>query len=209
MYYPNYSRQMTVTGNGSISVEPNIAHIQLEVVTENTQLSLAQQENTNTMNQVIQALTQLGISEEDIQTTAFNIQPVYDFIDGKQVFRGYEVVNTITVQIKGIDQTGLVIDTAVQNGVNRISNIQFTIENEQVYYQRALSAALINASEKAQTIARTMQLNLDPIPIKIVEVMNKSPIVYKTFAAVEASITNPIEPGQVQINAVVTVQFRY
>lgn len=209
MYYANLSRLMTVTGNGSISVEPNIAHIRLEVVTENTQHSQAQQENTDKMNKVIQALAQLGIPDEDIQTTAFNIQPVYDFIDGKQVFRGYEVVNTITVQIKGIDQTGIVIDTAVQNGVNRVSNIQFTIENEQIYYQQALSAALINASEKAQTIASTMQLNLDPIPIKIVEIMNEPPMVYKTFAAVEASTTTPIEPGQIVIHASVETQFRY
>lgn len=209
MYYAHLSRLMTVTGNGSISVEPDIAQIQLEVVTENTQLSQAQQENADKMNQVIQALTQLGIPNEDIQTTAFNIQPVYDFVDGKQIFRGYEVVNTITVQFKGIDQTGIVIDTAVQNGVNRVSNIQFTIENEQVYDQQALSAALINASEKAQTIARTMQLNLDPIPVKIIEIINASPIAYKTFAATEASITTPIEPGQIVIHAAVETQFRY
>lgn len=209
MYYPNYFRQMTVTGNGSIAVEPDTSQIQLEVLTQNEILSQAQQENADTMNQVIQALLQLGIPEENIQTTGFNIHPMYDYIDGEQVFRGYEVVNTITVQIKEIDQTGVVIDTAVQNGVNRVSNIQFTIENEQIHYRQALSTALINASEKAQTIARTMQLQLDPIPIKIVEILNEPPVVYKTFAAAESNTTTPISPGQIQINAVVRVKFRY
>jgi uncharacterized protein YggE len=200
---------MTVTGEGDILVEPNIAQIQLEVMTENMQLNQAQQENADRINQVILALVQLGIPKENIQTVAYNINPMYDFIDGEQVFRGYQVSNIIHVKIIGIDQTGLVIDTAVENGVNRVSNIQFTIENEQVYYRRALSAALKDAFDKAETIARTMQLNLNPIPIKIVENMNEPPSTFRALTVQEKSFATPIEPGQIVITASVETQFQY
>lgn len=216
MYYP-YAQQMirrqhrvmTVTGIGSLSVAPDTAQIQLEVITENKLLNIAQQENAYLMNQVIESLLKLGIARENIQTVSYNILPQYDYIEGEQVFRGYEVVNAITVKIKDINQVGNVIDVAVQNGANRVSNIQFTVEDEQLYYQKALSLALKNALAKAQTIAETIQLQLDPHPIKITEELRTEPIVYRSFSAKEMAATTPIEQGQITINATVTVEFQY
>ncbi|WP_249870660.1 SIMPL domain-containing protein [Oceanobacillus saliphilus] len=220
MYYPYvpHSRQpepdlerrtLRVTGEGSVSVQPDIARIQLEVITENVSLSQAQQENAQIMSRVIDALLNLGIERGNIQTTAFNITPRYDFIDGQQVFRGYEVRNQITVEVTAIDQVGNIIDVAVQTGVNRVSNIQFTVQNRQLYYQQALVSALENAREKAQTINETMQLNLDPTPIRIVERVIDTPITYNMLTLAAETFTTPIEPGEIVIMAKVEVQFRY
>nr|GGG83687.1 hypothetical protein GCM10011398_31570 [Virgibacillus oceani] len=213
-YIPQYreqleSRVMTVTGNASLSVEPNVVTIQLEVVTENDELKVAQQENANTINQVIQSLLQLGIPRENIQTASYNIFPKYDYVDGKQVFRGYEVTHALSVTINSINQAGTIIDAAVQNGVNRVSNIEFTVDDKDNYYQQALSAALENATAKAETIAETLQVNLDPYPIKIVENFNERPVAFQTFATAEKSSATTIEPGQIMIAANVTAQFQF
>ena len=202
-------RVMTVTGIGSLSIAPDTVQLQLEVRTENKQLSQAQQENADLMNQVIESLLELGIDREDIQTVAYNISPQYDYVEGQQIFRGYQVINSIDVTIKNIEQAGIIIDTAVRNGVNNVSNIRFTVENEQIAYHEALSLALRNALGKAQTIANTIQLKLDPHPIKIVETMREEPILYRSFAATEMSAITPIEPGQINIKATVEVQFQY
>ncbi|CAM3161751.1 SIMPL domain-containing protein [Filibacter tadaridae] len=216
MYYPYVKqatpterRVMTVNGTGNFEVEPTIAQIQFEVRTENKDLSRAQQENAYVMNQVIESLLGLGISREDIKTSSYNIFPQYDYVEGKQLFRGYQVSNTITVKIRNIEQVGNVIDVAVQNGVNSVSSIQFMIENEELYYRQALSLALKDASAKAQTIAETMQIQFDPIPIKIVEEGSGGPIAFQSFAAKETSVSTPIEPGQITISATVNVQFQY
>ncbi|WP_085524421.1 SIMPL domain-containing protein [Tuberibacillus sp. Marseille-P3662] len=216
MYYPygelyrqDASRIMTVNGDASFSVEPDTVSIQLEVVTKSERLNQAQQENTHIMNQVIEALVQEGISRENIKTSAYNINPSYDYVDGKQVFRGYQVTNIITLKMKNIDQAGRMIDLAVKNGVNRVSNIQFTIENQQQYYQRALNNALKNAFAKAQTIAETLNVNFDSIPLKIIEETIETPQTFQTFAAMEDSMSTPIEPGQIIIRAKVEAQFRY
>ena len=216
MYYPylgqmarQQKRVMTVTGIGSLSITPDTVQIQLEVKTESMQLSQAQQENAELMDRVIESLLELGIARENIQTVSYNISPQYDYVEGRQVFRGYEVINSINVKIKNIEQAGTIIDTAVRNGVNQVSNIRFTVENEQIPYQEALSLALRNALGKAQTIANTIQVKLDPQPIKIVETMREEPILYRSFAATEMSATTPIEPGQITIKATVEVQFQY
>ena len=98
MYHPqawyqphSVSREITVTGIGEVDAQPDYVQIQIEVRTEGKDASLAQQENAFIMNRVIGSLVALNIPREAIQTTAYTISPNYDYIEGKQVFRGYEV----------------------------------------------------------------------------------------------------------------------
>ncbi|GGB61617.1 DUF541 domain-containing protein [Virgibacillus dakarensis] len=217
MYYPymppqnrqQKGRTMKVTGTATVSAEPNLVTIQLAIVTENNELTQAQQENAQKVEKVIQSLLQLGIPRENIQTAAYTIHPHYDYVDGKQVFSGYEVTHALTVRIENIDQAGVIIDTAVQNGVNRVSNVDFTVRNSQKYYQQALRAALENATAKAETIAETIDVTLDPHPIRIVEEANEQPIVYQTFAVAKENTSTQLEPGQITFSASVRVKFQY
>lgn len=216
MYYPYVQqmtrqkrRVMTVTGIGKVSVTPDTVQIQLEVSTENKTLSEAQQENARVMSQVINSLVEFGVNRENIKTVSYHIFPQYDYVEGEQVFRGYEVTNAIVVTSTEIDQIGKLIDIAVENGVNRVSNIQFTVSNEQLEYQQALRLALRNATAKAQTIAETMQFQFDTIPIKIVEQFTEPPAVYRSLSTVEQYVSTPIEQGQITISATVKVQFQY
>ncbi|MFS0688341.1 SIMPL domain-containing protein [Sporosarcina sp. 179-K 8C2 HS] len=203
------SRKIIVIGNGAIAVEPNIATVQLEVVTMDEQLSVAQQENAVTMNNVIQSLLRLGIPRENIKTVSYTISPRYDYVDGQQVFRGYEVSNAISVKITDIQQVGRVIDTAVENGANRVSNIQFTVEDTERYRQGAIVQALRNAQMKARTIAAELQVQVEPQPVKIIEVeQGGQPVPLQTFAKTD-QVTTPIEGGQILITATLRVQFQY
>ena len=203
-------REMTVTGNGEIMVQPDYVQIQIEVRTEGKDVSLAQQENAVIMNRVIGSLVALNIPREAIQTTVYMISPNYDYIEGRQVFRGYEVQNAITVKITDISQAGKVIDTAVQNGANHVSAIQFKIENSDAYYQKALNLALVNAIAKAKSMAETMHVPLHPIPIEIIEEsQNVTPVPYKAVQLSNQEFLTPIEQGAIPINASIRVKFRF
>ncbi|GGF34634.1 SIMPL domain-containing protein [Halobacillus andaensis] len=200
-------RVMTVTGEGIASAQPNVASIQIGVVTESMNLTQAQQENARMMERVIASIVNLGVPRASIQTSEYTILPQYDYDSGTQVFRGYEVTNMITVTNENIAQTGEIIDTAVQNGANRVSTIQFSVKNPEALYQQALSVALRDAYLKANTLAGTMRARLDPAPIKVMEGGKDGAIPLakaSTFAA-----STPIEPGQLEIEAAVEVQFLF
>lgn len=203
------NRVITVSGNGKVAIQPNYVLSQIEVSTQGEDVSGAQQKNATIMNRVIQSILALNIPREDIQTAAYNIFPNYDFIEGKQVFRGYEVTNAITVKVKDIGQIGNVIDKAVQNGANRISGIQFGVENADIFYQEALRLALQDAQMKAKTIADSMKLTLHPQPIEIVEESVGEPVPFKSVAMAEQSLATPIERGKITISAAVRVKFQY
>lgn len=216
MYYTNISQQqlpplrvLTVTGDGKVVATASYVQLQIEVSTQGKNVHEAQQENANIMNRVIQSIIVLNIRREDIQTASYTILPSYDFVDGKQIFKCYEVTNAISVKVTEISQVGTVIDTAVQNGANRITSIQFKIEKADLYYQQALSLALQNAQMKARTIAETMQLSLYPQPIEIVEENNSGPVLYKSIAMADQTVSTPIEQGQMTISATVRVKFQY
>ena len=216
MYYPYVPQQvyrqperrrMTVTGEGSVSAQPDTVSIQLGVRTESESVLQAEQENASVMNQVIDALIGTGIPRENIKTASFTISPLYDFVEGEQVFRGYQVINSITVELNDVSKAGLVIDTAVQNGVNQVSSLQFSLQNPEIYYNDALDKALKNAISKATSIAQSLQVNLDPTPVKITEQVAELQPRFQKFAALES--TTPIEPGQLKIRATVKAIFQY
>ncbi|MDC6269567.1 SIMPL domain-containing protein [Lysinibacillus fusiformis] len=214
MYYAQLPHQasipprvITVTGTGQVKAKPSAMQLQIEVQTQGQNVQEPQQKNAATMKQVIQSITALGIPSEQIQTAAYTITPLYHFEDGQQIFTGYEVTNAITVNLSDPERVGLIIDTAVENGANRISNIQFKVDRADAYYQQALSLALHNAQAKAKTIAETMHLPLQLLPTEIVEEQVNTPILYRSMAV--SSDMTPIEQGQIDINASVRVNFQY
>ena len=217
MYPPQFKFQsfpvtseMTVTGNGEIVAPPDYAQILIEVRTEGKDVTVAQQENALIMSRVIESLMALNIPREAIQTSSYSISPVYDYMDGRQVFRGYEVQNAITVKITDLSQAGTVIDTAIQNGANHVSAIQFKIESSDAYYQQALNLALVNAMAKAKSMAETMQVPLQLIPIEIIEESRHvTPVPYKSAQFATQEFTTPIEQGTIPIQATVRVKFRF
>ncbi|WP_158582934.1 SIMPL domain-containing protein [Lysinibacillus yapensis] len=203
-------RFISVEGNSKIEVKPDLAELQIEVVTQSENLEDAQSENALKMNDVIQSLLALNIEQRDIRTAFFNVFPRYDYIEGKQVFRGYEVTNALSVEIHDVNDVGLVIDTALKNGANRISQLTFKLENESGYYQQALQMALQDAHEKAIAISSKLKLSYMPLPIEIVEQTSGGrPILFKTAAAAQSSMETPIETGTITIEATLKVKYQF
>lgn len=106
--------KLKVFGRGVVSVKPDAAEVNNWIKTENNQLEIAQEENANITQQVLNSIIELGVLPKYIQTQNYNIRSNYDFIDGKQVFRAYEVNNNLKVLIKNIELAGEIIDTAVK-----------------------------------------------------------------------------------------------
>ena len=198
-----------VIGRGIISVEPDSAEVIIGVITQDELLSEAQEENSRVTNDVINSINEIGVLPKYIQTQDYNIRSVYDYIDGKQVFRAYEVSNYLKVTIKNIDIAGEVIDTAVKNGANSISGINFIVSDRAQYYSEALRLAVEDAKNKAIVISKEINVSLNDIPIEVNEQNSGliAPLSVATFKGVGEGV--PIEAGQNKINAEIEAVFIY
>ncbi|MGP4073570.1 SIMPL domain-containing protein [Piscibacillus sp. B03] len=201
-------RVMTVMGEGTVTTEPNMAQVVLGVVTRDESLQVAQRQNADLINQVIRSLMNEGVARQDIQTVDYSIQPQYDYVDGVQQFRGYQVSHILSVTIDEIANVGQVIDAAVEAGVNQVMDIQFSVSHPEVFYQLSITRALEDAVAKAETLAEAMNTEIDLVPVKIIERSSDQPTTYQTYTLTETAGTQ-IEPGQLDITARVEAKFHY
>ena len=208
MIEKNHSR-LKVFGKGSINVKPDAAEVGIGVITENIQLEAAQEENAKITTQVINSINAIGVLPKYIQTQNYNIRPTYDYIEGKQVFRGYEVSNNLKILIRNIDLVGEIIDIAVKNGANTVSGVSLIVSDKTKYYYEALRLAVVDSQKKASVMANELNVNLNIIPIQIIEQDkgNISPITGITFKY-ESGAT-PIEAGENKITADIESIFIY
>lgn len=210
--YPNTNVKnnvMTVYGKGSIKVKPDIAIASIGVIVENKDLKTAQGQSMERANKVLDTLRRMGINERDIKTENYTINPEYDYIEGKQVFRTYKVTNTFRVTLRDLNRIGEVIDAAVASGANVVNNITFTIENPDKYYNQALKIAVRNALEKARELGETLNIIVNNTPISIIEVNQEIRPVYRQAILAASTEATPIMEGLIEVNAEVKVILNY
>ena len=198
-----------VTGEATLQATPDQAIITLGVQTENVDPKIAQQENSQTISEIIEVLKELGINESNIKTSDYRMDPQYNYVEGKEVFKNYKVQHMLQIKTKDIQKVGSIVDAAVKQGANSVSNVRFSLANSESYYNQALTIALNNAHEKAMTLTRAIDVPLHPIPVGMEEITTAAPpVVYQTTSFVKAS-TTPIMPGELQITATVRVEYKY
>ncbi|MFZ5354380.1 MAG: SIMPL domain-containing protein [Bacillota bacterium] len=199
--------QLAVQGAGKIKARPDIAAVTIGVITEDADINKAMQENNRVSAEVIKAVKMQGVEERDIQTANYVVDTQYDYIDGKQVFRGYKVTNLMEVTIRDIDKAGDVIGAAVNAGANNVSDVSFTLSNPSAYYLKALRIAVKDAGKKAEAVAQTLNTRIMPIPVKIIE-RNAGDRYTSTKLAMEAAAV-PVQPGLLEVTASVEGVYEY
>lgn len=204
-----YTCKLKVEGKGSIKVQPDTAVVNLGVVTEDKQLEYAQEENTKKVTEVLNTLRRMGVSQKDIETQSYIIDPQYDYVDGKQVFRGYKVLHSLQVTVRDVDKIGEIIDKAVESGANIVNRINFTVSEPSKLYQQALKAAIDDALVKAITIGKKLKICVSQVPVNIVEKGYKTGVPFETTFSKAPEIVTPIQPGQIDITAWIEAVFAY
>ncbi|MFJ7639679.1 SIMPL domain-containing protein [Peribacillus sp. NPDC097225] len=207
--YLDNPHALKVSGSETLQAAPDQATITLGVITEDEDPRKAQQANSQSIARVIAGLKSIGISEDQLKTSEYRIDPQYDYVGGKELFKNYKVHYIIQVQTTEIEAIGIIIDTAVSNGANSISSIRFSLSTPEVYYNQALSLALKNAYEKALSMARTIGVTLNPIPTLVEEMSETTPPVLFQTSSYTKAATTPIQPGELNITATVRVEYTY
>jgi hypothetical protein len=164
------------------------------------------------MGAMVEALTDGGVDEEDIQTTRFSVQPRYDFIGERQELRGFVVNNITTTKVRSIDDTGALIDAALEAGgdLARVESLSFTIDDPSALEDQARREAVAEARRKAETLAQAGGVELGR-PRIISEAGGPMPIPFDARAAVdlaqEAVQETPIELGDLEVQVSVQVVY--
>lgn len=202
------SFKLRVEGTGRVKVQPDVAFAVLGVITENKQLALSQEENAAAVTAVLRTLEGMGVSPQDIKTQSFTVSPQYDYIEGRQVFRGYRVEHMLEIAIRELGRVGEIIDAAVRSGANQINSIRFSVSDPSLYYQQALNAAVDDAFAKVRTLGSKLNIVVLQVPVQIIE-MGREPVMPVPLAYQASVPTTPVQAGMIEISARIEAIFVY
>jgi uncharacterized protein len=208
----NSQQGIWVSGQGTVSVTPDIAILNLGVSVQASKVADAQPQAAEAMAKVIASLTANGVDQKDISTQYYSISPLtkYDNNTQQSTITGYQVTNIVNAKIRTVDKVGAIIDAVTPAGgdATRINSISFSVDKPEQYYSQARTLAMNDAKVKAQELAKLAGVNLG-LPFYINESTSSSPFPYdiSVRAAGAPAATTPISPGQMDI--VLSVQVAY
>jgi uncharacterized protein YggE len=203
---------IAVTGEGKVTVAPDMATLQLGIEAKNAKLQTAQGEAETITRQFIKLAKKLGIDDEDIQTTNATARPEYRYnrTTNEQELVGYIAVRQIAVKLSDLDKLGNLIEGAVSVGINQVSPPVLESSKAREAYREALQLAAKDARANARTLAKALDTEIDNV-ISVNATSNAaSPRPMLRAAAMdmaESSEPSSYMNGQITYSASVTAVF--
>lgn len=153
--------QITVSGEGKVYAKPDVAMVSLGVTTTGQTTADVISESSEKMNAVIKAVKDSGVEDKDIQTTNYNLYPLYNYTEAAgRVFQGYTLEQSVSVKIRDFAKVGEILQKATGAGANMTGNLVFTIDDPEQYKAEARAKAIEQAKEKAQSLASASGIRL-------------------------------------------------
>jgi uncharacterized protein len=199
---------ISVTGEATVSVPPDLAQIDAGVTSEAKTAREASETNNAAMGKVLLALKGAGIEEKDFQTSRLSLQPQSapnPSRPGPSAIVGYRASNRVTIRLRDVTKVASVIDTLVGAGANDIGGINFTVSQASKLLDEAREQAIADARRKAEIYAKAAGVTLGA-PLSISEGGAPGPIPYRRMAAGLAPAT-PVAQGEETLQVTVAVSW--
>lgn len=196
----------TVTGEGKVTVTPDVAILNLGMSTKKNTVKAAQAEANTVINNLTKAIKELGVKDEDIKTTNYSVYPDYDYSSGTNRIIGYNVNISLSVIVKNIDSVNDILDKATALGANSVGGIQFTVAEDKLkeLNKEARLKAIKEAKEKAEELAKLSGMTLGKI-VNIQEGNNRTypqPMMLKAGGGESSA---DIQPGSTDVTSSITL----
>lgn len=159
---PDSYRSFSVTGEGEVTVVPDVARFSFGVITQGgTNVGALQSENTEKTNAIIGYLKDQGIADEDIKTASYNVEPRQQFKNCGPLsgpcepaeIVGYTITQRVSVDVHDFEKIGGLLSGVVERGANNVNGPNFTIDDPEEAKEEARAEAIADAKERAQAIA--------------------------------------------------------
>lgn len=200
---------VVVSGEGVVKSPPDRAWVTVATESRSKNPKEAQSQNATTMTAVQQKLAGLGIAKDAIRTLSYDLQLESDWVNGRQVPRGYVARNLIEVRLDDLARVGEVIDAAVTGGANAIHSVRFDLKDRESLERQALRRATADARQRAEaaaagagaTIGRVIRIeepgrSVYPQPV---------PMTMARAAMADERAQTPVIPGEIEIRASVVL----
>jgi len=202
---------ITVSGEGTVSVPPDLALVDGGVTSEARTAREASEANNVAMSKVLLALKTAGLDDKDLQTSRLSLFPQYAQQNrpnpGPNVITGYRASNRVTIRVRDVKKVAATIDALVSSGANEVGGVNFMVTKASELLDEARTQAIADARRKAELYAKAAGVNLG-MPISISEDGSNpppAPMMLRKMAADSASA--PVAQGEEVLRVNVSVSW--
>jgi uncharacterized protein len=198
---------IVTTGDAVVKRAPDRAWVSIGAESRARTAPEAQRLNTDAMTAVIERIKAAGIPADAIQTTGYNLQPEFDYANGKQTLRGYVARNQVEVRVDALAKTGDIITAVVASGATTVSGVRFDLKDRDTAEREALRLAVQDARQRADYAARGAGVSIDRV-VRVEEQRSVGgPIVYQARMSMqkEGLASTPVEAGEIEVRSQVTL----
>ncbi len=200
---------MFVTGEGVVSMVPDMATIRLGVNERAASAEAAMDQTAQKVGGILAQLDTLGVAALDRQTSGFYLRPVYDNRPREETTPvqvvGYEAGNTVTVTVRDLMKLGTLLDAVVAEGANDFNGLQFSLQDDSEALALARTKAVADAMARAVQLAQAAGVKLGHLTGMQETSFGLAPVQMRS--AEMRSMDMPIETGEVDVRAQVSMQF--
>lgn len=207
--------QITSTGpvldlsvTDSAEGKPDQANFSTGVETLAPTATEAVRQNAEKMNAVIARVKKLGVADKDIQTSQLNLSQSYDYVDGKQVSKGFQASNMVNVKLRDLTKLGSFLDALASDGATNFNGPIFGVEDNTALTATARQKAWSKLTAQANTYAKLAGYS----GVKVLKIAENpgygvQPVMYKMAMNDAVPASTPIEPGQVSQSITISASF--
>jgi len=144
---------ITVSSSATISTKPDEAVVTFSVHTQDADSTVALNESSRIMNDVLAGMTALGVAEKDMETTNIGLSP--QTINRGQADEAtvYNSSASLEVKIHDFAVIGPAIQKGVAAGATTVHGVRFQVADPVGVRTNALEEAVTSAREKADALA--------------------------------------------------------
>ncbi len=194
-----------VSGEGVVKAAPDQAWATFAVESRSKNPKEAQTQNAKAMTSVQERLVAAGVPKDAIRTLSYDLQLESDWVNGRQVPRGYLARNTIEVRLDDITRVGEVIDIAITSGANSVRGVRFDLEQRESLGREALKRAAADARGRAEAAAAGAGASIGRV-LRVEESSGSSPgppmpMMREAMAVQDAGVPTPVVAGEIEIRS--------
>ncbi|WP_108944547.1 oxidative stress defense protein [Shewanella halifaxensis] len=155
---------LNTIGTSELTVKADMAEVNVEVVIKAKTAQQAKRDSDKAVAHFLARLEKAGVDKALIQSANINLQPQYHYEKNKpSQLIGYSANRRITVTVMDLTKLNNILDSALEQGINRINNIALKSSKEAQYVEQARMAAIKDAQQKAKSLAEGFGEELDGV----------------------------------------------
>lgn len=197
---------VVTAGQATVIAKPDRAFVTISAESRARVSADAQRQNAEAMTSVLQKLQQAGVSKDAIRTIGYDLQPEFDYANGRQTFRAFVARNSIEVRLDDVDRVGAVVDAAGTGGATSIGGVRFDVKDRAALERDALRQAVADARARADAAAAGAGRTIDRVVrIEETSVPEYPRPMMRMAASAEQAASTPIATSTIEIQARVTL----